>query len=281
MPIKLFNSIVFLLSKLSLKNVHRIGRYVGAIYFWASKKNYRLLEDNLHNSKIFSANNLSNASSKIKEELGKSILETFYLWASNETKALSLVKNVYGLDCLESMNRNGKGIIFLTPHLGCFEITAMFYGAKKPITIMYRKARKSWMNDLMIIGRKKGMVKLATPDMQGVKKILLALQKGEAVGILPDQVADKGQGEWANFFGKPAYTMVLIKRLIEKTDANIVMAYGERLADSSGYNIHLEKINKKDIISTENLNKQIERFIKKNPTQYGWSYDRYKQTAKQ
>jgi len=157
----------------------------------------------------------------------------------------------------------------------------MFYGAQKPITIMYRKARKSWMNDLMIIGRKKGMVKLATPDMQGVKKILLALQKGEAVGILPDQVADKGQGEWANFFGKPAYTMVLIKRLIEKTDANIVMAYGERLADSSGYNIHLEKINKKDIISTENLNKQIERFIKKNPTQYGWSYDRYKRTAKQ
>ena len=125
------------------------------------------MEDNLHNSKIFSANDLPNASSKIKEELGKSILETFYLWASNETKALSLVKNVYGHDCLESMNRNGKGIIFLTPHLGCFEITAMFYGAQKPITIMYRKARKSWMNDLMIIGRKKGMVKLATPDMQG------------------------------------------------------------------------------------------------------------------
>ena len=96
---------------------------------------------------------------------------------------------------------------------------------------MYRKARKNWMNDLMVKGRKKGMVKLATPDIQGLKKILLALKKGEAVGILPDQVADKGQGEWANFFGKPAYTMVLIKKLIQKTDANIVMAYGERLAD--------------------------------------------------
>lgn len=144
---------------------------------------------------------------------------------------------------------------------------------------MYRKARKNWMNDLMVKGRKKGMVKLATPDIQGLKKILLALKKGEAVGILPDQVADKGQGEWANFFGKPAYTMVLIKKLIQKTDANIVMAYGERLADGAGYNIYLEKVDKKDIASTEGLNKQIERFIRKNPTQYCWSYDRYKKIA--
>ena len=279
MPTKLFNCIVFLLSKLDLKNVHRIGKYFGTTYFWIRKKNYSLLVDNLDNAKIFTKTNLADAISINTQELGKSILETFYLWASNQSIALSLVKNVYGLDCLKSMHSNGKGIIFLTPHLGCFEITSIFYGAKNPITIMYRKARKNWMNDLMVKGRKKGMVKLATPDIQGLKKILLALKKDEAVGILPDQVADKGQGEWANFFGKPAYTMVLIKKLIQKTDANIVMAYGERLADGAGYNIYLEKVDKKDIASTEGLNKQIERFIRKNPTQYCWSYDRYKKIA--
>jgi Kdo2-lipid IVA lauroyltransferase/acyltransferase len=279
MPTKLFNCIVFLLSKLGLKNVHRIGKYFGITYFWIRKKNYSLLIDNLDNAKIFTKINLADAISINTQELGKSILETFYLWASNQSIALSLVKNVYGLDCLKSMHSNGKGIIFLTPHLGCFEITSIFYGAQNPITIMYRKARKNWMNDLMVKGRKKGMVKLATPDIQGLKKILLALKKGEAVGILPDQVADKGQGEWANFFGKPAYTMVLIKKLIQKTDANIVMAYGERLADGAGYNIYLEKVDKKDITSTEDLNKQIERFIRKNPTQYYWSYDRYKKIA--
>ena len=66
---------------------------------------------------------------------------------------------------------------------------------------MYRKARKIWMSDFMINGRKKGKVKLAPADIKGLKKVLIALSNGEAVGILPDQVADKGEGELANFFG--------------------------------------------------------------------------------
>ena len=79
MPTKLFNCIVFLLSKLGLKNVHRIGKYFGTTYFWIRKKNYSLLVDNLDNAKIFTKTNLADAISINTQELGKSILETFYL----------------------------------------------------------------------------------------------------------------------------------------------------------------------------------------------------------
>ena len=103
---------------------------------------------------------------------------------------------------------------------------------------------------------------------------------GEAVGILPDQVADKGEGELANFFGRPAYTMVLISKLIKRTDAAIIMAYGERLKNGNGFNIHVEELKRKDIETTNDLNKQVENFIKKNSTQYYWSYDRYKSVQK-
>ncbi len=277
---KLFHFFISLLSKLRLRYVHAIGKYIGRFYFFCSKKNYKLLKDNFKNSGILKKSHLDKEIKNSIDEHGKNIIETFFIWGSSQNFLLSLVKNIKGNNCLKKAEKRGKGIIFLTPHLGCFEITSIFYGALKPITVIYREARKSWMSEIMISGRKKGYVDLAPTNIKGLKKVLSALKKGEAVGILPDQVADKGQGELADFFGKPAYTMVLVNKLINKTDASIIMAYGERLSNGEGFNIHIEEIEKKNISSPSDLNKQIEKVIKKNPTQYFWSYDRYKKVKK-
>ena len=145
---------------------------------------------------------------------------------------------------------------------------------------MYRKARKEWMSDLMVNGRKKCLVKLASTDNTGLRKILLALRNSEAIGILPDQVADKGQGEMVNFFGRPAYTMVLTNNLIKKTEASIIMIYGERLKNGEGFDIHCKLIKRENISTPLDLNKELELFIRKNPTQYYWSYDRFKKIIK-
>ena len=269
-----------LLSKLSLNSVHTIGIIVGKLYFLFSKKSYKLLRDNIKNSKIFELTSIEDSIRENINELGKGIIESFYLWGSSQEKSLKLIRNIVGEKYLINAEKRGKGIIFLTPHLGCFEITSIYYGSKKPITVMYRKARKIWMSDFMINGRKKGKVKPAPADIKGLKKVLIALKNGEAVGILPDQVADKGEGELANFFGRPAYTMVLISKLIKRTDATIIMAYGERLKNGNGFDIHVEELKRKDIETPNDLNKQVENFIKKNPTQYYWSYDRYKTVQK-
>ena len=276
----LFHFFSLLLTKLSLNSVHTIGVFVGKLYFFFSKKNYKILRDNIQNSKIFEYSIIEDAIKENINELGKGIIESFFIWGSTKEGSLKLVRNIVGEKYLINAEKRGKGIIFLTPHLGCFEITSIYYGSKMPITVMYRKARKIWMSDFMINGRKKGKVKPTPADINGLKKVLIALKNAEAVGILPDQVADKGEGEWANFFGRPAYTMVLISKLIKRTDATIIMAYGERLKNGIGFDIHVEEVQRKDIETPNDLNKQVENFIKKNPTQYYWSYDRYKSVQK-
>ena len=276
----LFHFFSLLLTKLSLNSVHTIGVFVGKLYFFFSKKNYKILRDNIQNSKIFEHSIIEDAIKENINELGQGIIESFFIWGSTKEGSLKLVRNIVGEKYLINAEKRGKGIIFLTPHLGCFEITSIYYGSKMPITVMYRKARKIWMSDFMINGRKKGKVKPTPADINGLKKVLIALKNAEAVGILPDQVADKGEGEWANFFGRPAYTMVLISKLIKRTDATIIMAYGERLKNGIGFDIHVEEVQRKDIETPNDLNKQVENFIKKNPTQYYWSYDRYKSVQK-
>tara|TARA_B110000014_G_scaffold183586_1_gene132663 strand:- start:956 stop:1585 length:630 start_codon:yes stop_codon:yes gene_type:complete len=203
-------------------------------------------------------------------------MESFAIWASKEKRILKWVNEIKGLSDIEKAHTKKKGIIFLTPHLGCYEITSIYYGSKYPLTILYRPPRQKWLERLIKEGRQKGLNVLAPTNKMGIKKILTALKKGEAVGILPDQAANKGEGEWADFFGRPAYTMILVSKLAKKTGATVIMAFGERLSIGKGFDIHFKTLSSNDISSARKLNKVLENEIKFAPTQYLWNYDKHK-----
>ncbi len=261
---------------LSLPALHKLGAPLGWVIYFCSPQAAKIMKDNLKVSRLtknddhFSAILHANIA-----ETGKSIVETFGIWQKKETALLALVKAVHGLDIVKDALQLGRGIIFLTPHLGCFEITSIYYGSKHPITVLYRPPKIKWLESLILKGRSRTGVTLAEANSSGVRKLMQALKRGEAIGILPDQIPAAGEGEWADFFGKPAYTMTLASKLAEKTGATVIMAYGERLADGTGYAIHLSKC--ESIATPSLLNKAIETQIAQKPTQYLWRYNRYKQ----
>jgi KDO2-lipid IV(A) lauroyltransferase len=205
----------------------------------------------------------------------KTILETLGIWQKKEAELLPLIKQVHGWSIVKDALQLGKGVIFLTPHLGCFEITSIYYGSKHPITVLYRAPKMRWLMPLIQAGRARTGVSLAEANASGVRKLMQALKRNEAIGILPDQIPAAGEGEWADFFRSPAYTMTLASKLAEKTGATVIMAYGERLAKGAGYNIHLTKI--ESIATPALLNRAIEQQIEQKPSQYLWRYNRHKQ----
>ena len=207
-------------------------------------------------------------------ETGKGMLETFAIWFRPHEQVLQWVRECRGWEHVESALAAGRGIIFLTPHLGCFEITSLYYAARHPISVLYRPPRKAWLAPLIHAGRVRGQITLAPTNLKGVRGLLQGLKRGEAIGILPDQVPSAGEGEWANFFGRPAYTMTLVSRLVQSTDATVLMAFGQRLAAGRGYVIHIEPLQKQ--ATTDNLNAAIEALVRRCPEQYLWSYPRYK-----
>lgn len=263
------------LSWLSLTTIHRWGAIVGRIVFLLSPQSRHLIYKNLEESHLYKDEHSVKQAAKLSSlESGKSILETLAIWQWPQDKAVALVKSCHNWHLVKDALARGKGLIFLTPHLGCFEITSIYYASKHPITVLFRPPKKSWLSALIDSGRSKGQVKLAPANMQGVRALMQALKKGEAVGILPDQIPAAGEGEWADFFGKPAYTMTLASKLAEKTGATVIMAYGERLTNGEGYEIHLTKLD--SIATPALLNQAIERQIAQKPEQYLWRYNRYK-----
>ena len=263
------------LAKLSLPMIHRLGAGLGWLLHWCTPAARRMMLANLKQSGLCpNESDLQRVLRANISETGKAILETLAIWQWPQQKALSMVKACHNLHLLDEALARGKGIIFLTPHLGCFEITSVYYATHRPITVLFRPPKKSWLAPIIDVGRSKGQVILAPANAQGVRAILQALKRGEAVGILPDQVPNEGEGEWADFFGKPAYTMTLASKLAEKTGATVLMVFGERLANGEGYEIHLTPV--ESIATPDLLNTAIAQQIAQKPEQYLWRYHRYK-----
>ena len=263
------------LAKLPLPMIHRLGTILGWLLHWCTPAARRMILANLKQSGLCpNESELHRVMQANIAETGKAILETLAIWQWPQQKALSMVKACHHLHLLDEALARGKGIIFLTPHLGCFEITSVYYATHRPITVLFRPPKKSWLSPIIDVGRSKGQVILAPANAQGVRAILQALKRGEAVGILPDQVPNEGEGEWADFFGKPAYTMTLASKLAEKTGATVLMVFGERLANGEGYEIHLTPA--ESIATPDLLNAAIAKQIAQKPEQYLWRYNRYK-----
>lgn len=179
----------------------------------------------------------------------------------------------------------GRGVIFLTPHLGCFEITAqayaLRYGSIQPMTVLYRPPRQAWLRGVVATARVRPGLQTAPTTLAGVKQMVKALRSGQSLGLLPDQVPPMGLGVWAPFFSRQAYTMTLSVRLAQQTGATVLMAWGERLPWGRGFRVHVQPLPvvlpADAALAASVINQAMENLIRGCPQQYLWGYARYKQ----
>ena len=187
-----------------------------------------------------------------------------------------------GAALIEAAQEQGRGIVLLTPHLGCFEAAAQGYAARfGAITVLYRPARKPWLRGLVDTARGRPGLATAPTTLAGVKQMLKALKAGEAVALLPDQVPPAGMGLWAPFFGRDAYTMTLSARLARQTGATVLLAWSERLPWGRGYCVHMRPLaaalDPQPAVAAAQVNACMEQLVRECPAQYLWGYARYKQ----
>ena len=263
------------LSRLPLPLLHNLGALVGWLAYLLSPGYRRQLRRNTAQAGLESARMAAIA------EAGKSIVELPKIWLRPQDEVVSRVVRVSGWELVEAAWREGRGILFLTPHLGCFEITAQYYAAQRPITVLYRAPKQAWLRELAETGRGANL-RLAPADLNGVRSLMKALRRHEAAGMLPDQVPGFGEGIWAPFFDRPAYTMTLAARLAE-AGAIVLLAYAERLGYGAGYHLRLRELSAPLTGTLQErvaqVNRELESLVRECPGQYLWGYNRYKVPA--
>lgn len=263
-----------LLSLLPLSILHVLGGGVGRLIYWLSPTYRRHLRENLAQAGFDPA-----LRGQVAAETGKQMLELAHIWMYPLERALPLVTEVVGLEYVKAAQQAGKGIVFLTPHLGCFEITGQYLSSLGDITVLYRQPKSAAAQELILAGRKREHLHLAPADLSGVRSLIKALKRGQMVGMLPDQAPKTGEGVWLKFFGRYAYTMTLAARLTE-TGAVSLLTWGERLPGGRGYRIHFlpptVELSGSTVERAKQINLEIEALVRQCPSQYLWGYNRYK-----
>jgi KDO2-lipid IV(A) lauroyltransferase len=185
------------------------------------------------------------------------------------------------LDAIEKAKREKRGLLFMTPHLGSFEVIPRYIAQDVPMTVLFKPAKRASVDRLLREARNRGSVQSVPADLSGVRALLRCLKRGEAVGLLPDQVPGQGDGELAAFFGQQAWTMTLPQGLVRRANPIVLMAVAQRClgaqpAGVGGWTLHFELYEGET--TPRAINAAMEQWIRKLPEQYLWSYNRYKGT---
>lgn len=274
----IFNSIFRLIALLPLRMLHSLGALVGRATFALSKEYAARTEENLRQAHLASdEKHFAALLDQAISEAGKGMVELPWVWCRTQQQICATVQSCQGWEHMEAAHARGKGIILLTPHWGCFEVVGLYVGQRMPLTCLYRSPRQDWLEKIMRDGRERGLARLATADISGVRILYKALKRGEAIGLLPDQVPSQGEGEWVDFFARPAYTMTLSGRLAQSSGATVLLAFAERLPHGAGYALRFEPLplDFSKLVPPQ-INMALERVIAISPAQYLWSYNRYK-----
>lgn len=179
----------------------------------------------------------------------------------------------------------GKGVIFLTAHLGGWEISSFVQSLiGYPLNIVIRPLDNSYLNRL--VDRYRTMHGNRTFSKQDFARGLLSsLREGETVGILMDTNMTPPQGEFVNFFGVPACTATGIARVVLHTDAAVVPGFGIWDQDLGKYKVcfdpALSLVRTGDlagdiIANTALFTNVIESYVARYPDQWLWVHRRWK-----
>ena len=282
------NPLLHWLSRRSLRFLHAVGAVLGWLGYLGSPGYRKRLRTNAALAGVSTAQRRASVA-----EAGKMVMEMPRLWLRPREQAMSDPVHWDRPELVEQALDQGRGLILLTPHMGSFEVTGQAYaqrfGARQPMTALYRPARQAWLRGLEETARVRPGLDTAPATVAGVRQLMRALRQGQTLGLLPDQVPPDGMGVWAPFFGQPAYTMTLAARLAQQSGAAVLLIWAERLPRGSGYKVCLrplaqalpEKAGLDEtawaLASAAAINHSMQAVIAQKPEQYLWGYHRYKQ----
>ncbi len=273
-----------LVSKIPLRIARGFGWMIGQLLYLIPNKQRRIYEININ----LCFPELSEQ--ERKRLLRDSLVENFItmmelpaVWLGDPSVWVGMTEPGQGFSELKKTMAEGKGVIMAGPHQGNWEVGFLYLSAEFPLTALYRPPREELLGDYIHRGRSKGGGDLAPATVQGVKKLITALKRGEMLFILTDQVpkaAGKQGSVFAPFFGQPAATMVLVNSLARKTGAPVFFFYAERYPSSRGYGLHclpapegVDSSNVEEAAASINLG--LEACIRQLPEQYLWGYKKF------
>ncbi|MBK5935761.1 MAG: lysophospholipid acyltransferase family protein [Halorhodospira halophila] len=268
------------LARLPLPVLHAVGAAVGTTLAYLPNRTRQVAEINL---RLCFPDLAAGARRRLVrnalQETCKTALEIAPVFKRPPERVVGWVRQVHGRTHFDQALDEGRGVLLLAPHIGCWELLNLWVAARQPLTALYRPPRQPALEPILLAGRSRNGARLLPAGPQGVRGVLRALARREVVGILPDQEPD-GSEPFAPFFGVPAKTMTLAGRIAQRSGAVPLFAFAERLPAGRGYDLHFlpadpDVADRDPTAATAAINRGVEQCVRIAPAQYQWTYKRF------
>ncbi len=221
---------------------------------------------------------------EILRTTARQAFETLRLWTRPAARNLADIAELHGEALFDAALVDARGLVVAAPHMGSWELLNQWLAHKTPLAILYRPPESAIGEAFLrrVRANAGGNVEQVRAEAAGVRTLLKRLQRGGVVGILPDQQPKAGEGEFAPFFGKQALTMTLLGRLAQRSGAQVLLCWCERLPGDGAprFALHVEPApeavaDAEPQRAVAALNAAIEAIARRDFPQYQWTYKRY------
>ena len=213
------------------------------------------------------------------------LLAEFCRFPKYSRENVSRVAVYEGFENFDTAQRRGKGVLFLTAHLGAWEVGSFVHSVHgHPLRVVVRPLDNPYVDRL--VDRYRTLHGNQTfPKDEFARGLLSAMRAGETVGLLMDQNMTPPQGVFVPFFGVQACTASGIARVALHTDASVIPAFTIWDPVLRKYRVHFDPpltLVRTDnaeadlVANTAMFNNVLEQYVRKYPDQWLWVHRRWK-----
>jgi Kdo2-lipid IVA lauroyltransferase/acyltransferase len=217
------------------------------------------------------------------EHLGRTTIETALLSTLGPNKVLDLFEGVDNWTCVERARAQGKGIIFVTGHLGNWELAGAYVAARGVGVDAVARRMENPLFDGYLTRTRQRLGMTVVHDSDAVRRTPRSLREGRGIAFLSDQGVLGLASTYVPFFGRPAKTPRGPAVFALRLKAPVV--FGIAIRQPSGkYRMSFEPVTVQDTGDRERdvdavvaeYTKTLERWVRRAPEQYFWHHRRWK-----
>lgn len=256
----------------------RVGRALGPLLWHAVPRRRRVVEANL--ALCFPELDAAARERLARENLAQTGMGLFEFlrawWGRVSTDSPRYA--VEGLEHLEALRAEGRGVLLVSAHFVHLELCARLLCRHVPVAGMYRPHGDAAMEWAVKAGRLRYACAMFARDE--LRPALKHLKSGGILWFAPDQESRRGDSVFVPFFGRPAWSLTSTHQLARLSGAAVCPFFHERLADGS-YRLQVQAPladfpTKDATADTARVMAALEAMIRRAPTQYLWLHQRFK-----
>lgn len=285
-----------ILSQLPLGLGLALSRVGGHIVYFVSRRDRLIAYDNLRNvyGHEWSEQQLKQCIVETFQHNIATLVEALILarW-SNEQLMAKYPEAIAGVLQLERKTRESEnGLLLLTGHYGNWEMIPFLahrFANSFVVSIAQKLYFPKYQELLHRFRTREGMEVIYSDESP--RRLMRAMRNGKCVGLLPDRTVRTNRGIFVDFFGRPVYTTTLPIRLARKIGAQVQLISLVREPESLlSTRQHRFRVDLPPLLELEHTGNEerdlrndtqkftwlIEEAIRNNPSQWSWSYPRWR-----